>query len=54
LPNYTVVETSGEPHDQHFKVSCELRDINKQFFSEGSSRKVAEQRAAQHALDDLN
>jgi len=54
LPNYTVVETSGEPHDQHFKVSCHLEDLGKEFFSEGNSRKLAEQRAAQLALADIN
>lgn len=53
LPVYTVVETTGEPHDQHFKICCDLSDLERQFYAEGNSRKVAEQKAAKLALQDI-
>ena len=53
LPRYTVDQTSGQSHNQVFTVSCELVDLELQGRGKGSSRKKAEQQAAQNILDRL-
>ncbi|MCP4469433.1 MAG: ribonuclease III [Gammaproteobacteria bacterium] len=53
LPRYTVEQTSGKSHDQVFTVGCELVDFELQSRGKGSSRKKAEQQAAQNLLDRL-
>ena len=53
LPRYTVEQTSGKSHSQLFTVSCELVDLELQSSGKGSSRKKAEQQAAQNILDRL-
>jgi ribonuclease-3 len=44
---------SGEPHAQHFAVSCEVPELGLATAGEGSSRRRAEQDAAQRLLDAL-
>ena len=53
LPRYTVEQASGKSHSQVFTVSCELVDLELQSSGKGSSRKKAEQQAAQNILDRL-
>jgi ribonuclease III len=53
IPRYTVEQTSGKSHSQVFTVSCELVDLELQGRGKGSSRKKAEQQAAQNILDRL-
>jgi ribonuclease-3 len=53
LPRYQVEQTSGQAHNQVFTVSCELADLELQSRGRGSSRKKAEQQAAQKILDRL-
>lgn len=53
LPVYTVVEITGEAHDQKFYVECVVQGIKMPFNGEGFSRRAAEQQAAQEALDTL-
>jgi ribonuclease-3 len=53
LPRYRVEQTSGKSHSQVFTVSCELADLELQGLGKGSSRKKAEQQAAQNILDNL-
>ena len=53
LPRYTVEQTSGKSHSQLFTVSCELVGLELQISGKGSSRKKAEQQAAQNILDRL-
>ena len=53
LPSYQVEHTSGESHSQVFTVSCSLVDLDVQSTGKGSSRKKAEQQAAQVILDKL-
>ena len=53
LPNYQLTHTEGEDHCQHFTVICELPDEGRQFAGKGSSRRKAEQAAAQAALEEL-
>ncbi len=52
LPAYHVLEVSGEPHDQRFRVRCEVPDLSIAAEAEGSSRRRAEQEAAQRILED--
>lgn len=52
LPAYTVLEVTGEPHEQQFRVRCDVADLAVTAVAEGSSRRRAEQEAAQRILDD--
>ncbi|HET8691543.1 MAG TPA: ribonuclease III [Steroidobacteraceae bacterium] len=52
LPAYTVLEVSGEPHEQRFRVQCEVPGLGLAAVAEGSSRRRAEQEAAQRILED--
>lgn len=49
LPAYSVVEISGDAHDQLFRVECLVAPMSIQTFGEGASRRSAEQDAAQRA-----
>ncbi len=51
LPEYAVVEVSGEAHDQQFRVKCVVAAMDIQSYGEGSSRRAAEQDAAQRAYE---
>ena len=50
LPSYQVTQTTGKAHDQVFTVSCKILDLDMQSNGLGSSRKKAEQQAAQKIL----
>jgi ribonuclease-3 len=52
LPRYEVLEISGEQHRQRFRVACST-GIVADAEGEGSSRRKAEQAAAQTMLDAL-
>jgi ribonuclease-3 len=51
-PAYAVLEISGEPHAQHFRVRCDVIELGLAAEAEGSSRRRAEQEAAQKILDE--
>lgn len=53
LPEYTVESTSGEPHAQSFLVRCIVAGKNVRVDGRGSSRRRAEQDAAQQMLSKL-
>lgn len=53
LPYYVVTKTSGEAHNQYFYVECRISLLDIPVQGEGSSRRVAEQMAAQGVLDLL-
>ncbi len=53
VPEYTVTEVTGAAHDQHFKVLCRLSDDGVEVLGEGSSRRRAEQAAAESLLQRL-
>jgi ribonuclease-3 len=50
LPDYQVVNINGEAHAQTFKVSCSVSKLEIHTVGEGTSRRAAEQNAAQLAL----
>ena len=53
LPKYTVEEVAGEPHEQWFVASCEVPALGVRERGEGSSRRKAEQEAAQRVVARL-
>jgi ribonuclease-3 len=53
LPLYKLLTVSGEGHAQHFEVQCHLEGLPGDYRGEASSRRKAEQAAAQVALNEL-
>ena len=53
LPTYTVIATHGEAHEQSFQVECVIPALKISARGEGSSRRIAEQHAAQSAYQQL-
>jgi len=54
LPDYNVVLIEGEAHAQNFKVECIIKKLNITTHGEGTSRRNAEQQAAQLAMEKIN
>jgi len=54
LPRYLLLETSGAAHEQSFVVACEIDQPALRTQGCGSSRRIAEQNAAEAALKALN
>jgi ribonuclease-3 len=53
LPAYLVADVKGEAHNQQFTVECSIEGIQDVFVGVGSSRRKAEQAAAQQALEHI-
>jgi ribonuclease-3 len=53
LPAYEVVDTSGEDHAQTFVVRCTVDALGRAATAAGSSRRKAEQLAAERLLETL-
>lgn len=53
LPIYALVEETGDDHARVFKVSCTLAEPALNTMGEGSSRRAAEQQAAEAALQEI-
>ena len=54
LPEYLLLEVTGEQHAQLFKVACRLSRPALRVEGQGGSRRKAEQSAARAALDRLD
>ncbi|ANP75587.1 RNAse III [Vibrio crassostreae] len=54
LPVYTVTNIKGEAHNQEFTVECEVAGVDKPVIGKGTSRRKAEQAAAETALEQLS
>jgi ribonuclease-3 len=50
LPAYEVIDTTGQSHNQEFTVRCQTSVINEIVVAKGTSRRKAEQEAAQQIL----
>ncbi len=50
LPNYEIVETLGEQHEQVFTVECTLQELRLSSHATALSRRSAEQSAAEQVL----
>ncbi len=53
VPTYGIEATRGKAHEQVFVVSCALPDLGIRVSGEGTSRRAAEQVAAQAALQQV-
>ncbi|HVR80539.1 MAG TPA: ribonuclease III [Luteimonas sp.] len=53
LPVYALIEESGDDHDKTFRVGCNFGDPVKATEGRGSSRRAAEQAAAEAALQRI-
>lgn len=53
LPRYQLLEATGAAHEQNFAVACELDNPPLRTIGHGSSRRIAEQVAADKALKEL-
>lgn len=53
LPTYTVEQVIGEAHNQKFTVHCQIEGMTQPVIGIGTSRRKAEQSAAEHALEVL-
>lgn len=53
LPEYTVLDISGEAHDQTFTVTCKVAMLESAVEGSGKSKRLAEQDAAQRTLELL-
>jgi len=51
LPQYAVVATRGEAHEQQFQVECLVPELGVRSQGEGTSRRSAEQEAARQAYE---
>ena len=54
LPKYSLLEVSGDDHDQQFRVACTIKSADLSTEGEGVSRRKAEQVAAKIALKKLS
>jgi ribonuclease-3 len=54
LPAYEVTQITGKAHAQTFSVSCRIEGLDEVIVAEGSSRRKAEQVAANLILEKLN
>ena len=54
LPQYSVIATTGEAHQQQFKVECMIVKPDIRTVGEGASRRSAEQEAAKQAYEQLH
>lgn len=50
LPDYTIDDITGEAHEQEFHVHCAVKGIEEITYGSGSSRRRAEQEAAENFL----
>jgi len=51
LPQYLVIATRGEAHEQQFQVECIIPELEIRSVGEGGSRRSAEQEAARQAYE---
>ena len=51
LPEYKLIKTEGDQHDQIFEVECIITTINLISNGKGKNLKTAEQQAAEKALN---
>jgi ribonuclease-3 len=53
LPRYAILSVQGQPHAQTFEVSCEVPELGRRVQGWGSSRRRAEQEAAERMLTEI-
>lgn len=53
LPEYDVLDIKGEAHNQTFRVTCKVINMEELFIGTGTSRRKAEQNAAEKVLESI-
>lgn len=53
VPEYEVMKIEGKSHEQTFTVSCKIESFEQPVSAKGSSRRKAEQAAAEKALEQI-
>lgn len=53
VPTYNIMNIQGEAHNQLFTVECSIQNNDRTFIGKGSSRRKAEQAAAEQILQEL-
>lgn len=53
LPSYEVIEVKGDQHQQSFVVACKVQDLELTSTGSGTSRRKAEQQAAESMLQQV-
>jgi ribonuclease-3 len=53
LPFYELVNATGKPHEQTFTIRCVVEEFEQEVVGVGKSRRKAEQKAAENALQLL-
>lgn len=53
LPEYTLIDSAGEDHEKLFRIRCDIRTPELNSEGSGSSRRIAEQQAAEALLQQL-
>jgi len=53
LPQYTIISTDGNLHEQIFTVECSVVELGGKVLGKGSSRRKAEQESAENTLKRL-
>ncbi|NMP29964.1 ribonuclease III [Thalassotalea sp. M1531] len=54
LPSYEVIDIKGQSHNQEFTVKCTTEISQKEIITKGTSRRKAEQAAAEKVLEMIN
>ncbi len=54
LPEYELISVTGVEHAQNFVVQCTVKLLDHSVVGAGTSRRRAEQDAAEHVLEELN
>jgi len=50
LPKYTVIEVTGQAHNQQFKVDCEISQLGLKTQGQATNRRKAEQKSAEKII----
>lgn len=50
LPKYTVIEVTGQAHNQQFKVDCEIVQLGLKTQGQATNRRKAEQKSAEEII----
>lgn len=53
VPEYEVMKIEGKSHEQTFTVSCKIESFDQPVTAKGSSRRKAEQAAAEKVLEQI-
>lgn len=51
LPQYNIIEITGKAHNQQFKVTCEINELELQAEGKATNRRKAEQQAAEKIIN---